>query len=406
MKYVVKAFFLVIFVTTLSVFAYPPEYDSIVAQEVVDSLDFTQFKAYIKSLADLGHRAAGTSSNRQGKTWIQNALKDMGYKNVTLQSKFNNVYCTKEGSVSPDSMYIISAHYDGVSRAESANDDASGCALLLEGARVLINPEFKTHYSLRFAFWNEEETGLKGARAYVDEKRKLQGTSEPVWLGMVQHDMILYDHGMPPKPQQIPDADMDVEYQKDSQCAQQSLALAKELFAGAEAYAKEYAADIGDNMKNTDSEPFKNYIAAVSVRDLERIKEIGNGADPTWHTSKDRYDYFSEKDFRLGFNTVQMTIGTMMRLTGVHKEPTSMKPKPILHLKKQPSLSSVVKEIKVFDLTGKIVLTQNSLENWRNYLHKIDTQKILPRGLYVFQLTDSGTKAQHRFLMTIILGNN
>ena len=60
--------------------------------------------------------------------------------------------------------------------------------------------------SVRFALWNNEETGLNGAQAYVDQRKDLQGIEspagsgkypEPKWLGMVQHDMMLFDHGMP-----------------------------------------------------------------------------------------------------------------------------------------------------------------------------------------------------------------
>ena len=43
---------------------------------------------------------------------------------------------------------------------------------------------------------------------------------------MIQHDQILFDHGLPPQPQQIPNADIDVEYQASSTFAAASLQLA------------------------------------------------------------------------------------------------------------------------------------------------------------------------------------
>ena len=95
---------------------------------------------------------------------------------------------------------------DGMGWGEAANDDGSGTALVMELARVLSSPDVKTERSIRFALWNNEETGLDGAAAYVAQRRELQGQEQPAgsgkypeprWLGMIQHDMMMFDHGMP-----------------------------------------------------------------------------------------------------------------------------------------------------------------------------------------------------------------
>ena len=74
------------------------------------------------------------------------------------------------------------------------------------GARFSAMPDVQTERTIRFALWNNEETGLNGARAYVEQRRGLQGRGdppgsgrypEPKWLGMIQHDMMMFDHGMP-----------------------------------------------------------------------------------------------------------------------------------------------------------------------------------------------------------------
>src|SRR5688572_31593819 len=135
------------------------------------------------------------------------------------------VFCTKIGATRPDEMYIIGAHMDGIGWGEAANDDGSGTAIVMELARIFSSPDVVTDVSIRFALWNGEEGGLKGARAYVAQRQKLQGTpEEPRWLGMIQHDMMMFDHGMPGpdgklNPEQRREADVNIEFQETSKMA-------------------------------------------------------------------------------------------------------------------------------------------------------------------------------------------
>ena len=128
-------------------------------------------------------------------------------------------------------MYIVGAHMDGHGWGEAANDNGSGTALVMELARIFSMPDVQTDRTIRFALWNNEETGLNGARAYVDQRAALQGKEdppgsgrypEPKWLGMIQHDMMMWDHGMPRadgtwNPEQRPEADVNIEFQSDRQ---------------------------------------------------------------------------------------------------------------------------------------------------------------------------------------------
>ncbi|MDP6415658.1 MAG: M28 family peptidase, partial [Gammaproteobacteria bacterium] len=118
----------------------------------------------------------------------------------------SEVYCTKVGTSRPNEMYIIGAHMDGHGVNEAVNDDGSGTALVMELARIFNGPDVETEVSIRFALWNNEETGLNGSGAYVEQRKELQGMEnppgsgqypEPRWLGMIQHDMMLWDHGAP-----------------------------------------------------------------------------------------------------------------------------------------------------------------------------------------------------------------
>ena len=62
-------------------------------------------------------------------------------------------------------------------------------------------------------------------------------------------------------------------------------------------------------MTNTDCGPFKDLVPAISLRENERGREIGAGWDPQWHQPTDVYATYSDKDFRLGLNAAQTTLG-------------------------------------------------------------------------------------------------
>lgn len=240
------------------------------------------------------------------------------------------IYCTKIGTAHPDEMYILSAHMDGIGWGEAANDDGSGTALVMELARVLSGADVKTERSIRFIFWNNEETGLNGSGAYVEQRKNLQGIEtppgsgrypEPKWLGMIQHDMMMFDHGMPREDgtvskEQRPEADVNIEFQVNSKFATESQALAWTLDQADEKYATDYPASVSSHMTNTDSTPFMNEVAAISVRENERGTEIGNGWDPQWHQPTDVFATYNDKDFRLGLNAAQTTLAATAQLAG------------------------------------------------------------------------------------------
>ena len=242
----------------------------------------------------------------------------------------SQVFCTKIGSTRPDEMYILGAHMDGHGFGEAANDDGSGTALVMELARILNAPDVRTERSIRFALWNNEETGLNGSRAYVEQRRGRQGLEdppgsgrypEPRWLGMIQHDMMLFDHGAPGPDgvvsrDQRREADVNIEFQSNSALAAESRDLAFFFKAANDAYATDYPAMVGPHMTNTDSTPFMNATPSISLRENERGMHIGAGWDPHWHQPTDRYSTFTDDDFRLGLNAAQTTLAAIAQLAG------------------------------------------------------------------------------------------
>jgi hypothetical protein len=359
---------------------------------MVARLDLEKYKATIKGLTQFGDRRQGTERNRKAVDWIEAQLKSYGCTNTeritydfktppprqpnggrgggrppsnvaqgggrlrgirrptgvnndslkqpdpklraldtpqTVDGERQEVYCTKIGTTHPDEMYILGGHMDGIGWGEAANDDGSGTALVMELARVFSSPDVTTDRSIRFILWNNEESGLNGAHAYVDQRAALQGKEEPAgsgkypepkWLGMIQHDMMMFDHGMPladgtlPK-EQRPEADVNIEFAATSKGAEGAAKLAWALQTANEKYATDYPARVGQHMTNTDSDPFKDLIPAISLRENERGEQIGAGWDPQWHQPTDLFSTYSDKDFKLGLNAAQTTLSGIAILT-------------------------------------------------------------------------------------------
>jgi hypothetical protein len=383
--------------------------------QLVGQLDLDRYKATLQGLTRFGDRRQGTARNRAALDWIEAQLKSYGCTNTErLQYEFTeparrgpvqlqplraggpaaqgggtlfgrrapigvntdpmaqpderlralnaeptplgpglreSLYCTKVGTTRPDEMYIVSAHMDGLGYGEAANDDGSGTALVMELARIFSQPGVTTERSIRFILWNNEETGLNGAHAYVAQRQALQGIEspkgsgrypEPKWLGMIQHDMLLFDHGMPvpkldadgkpvldargqpvyvaPKEQRA-EADVNIEFQVNSKFADGSARLAWTLRAANEKYATDYPAAVGNRMTNTDSTPFMDLVPAISVRENERGMQIGAGWNPHWHQPTDVFASYSDKDFLLGLNAAQTTLAAVAQLAGVMLKP-------------------------------------------------------------------------------------
>jgi hypothetical protein len=108
-----------------------------------------------------------------------------------------NPIAEKRGSLRPNEWIVIGAHYDSrnINRCEvsgtqpGANDNGSGCAAVMELARVFAN--VPTDRSLRFMCFSGEEQGLLGSYRYV------QALSAAGALGriklMINLDMIGHD---------------------------------------------------------------------------------------------------------------------------------------------------------------------------------------------------------------------
>jgi hypothetical protein len=96
--------------------------------------------------------------------------------NVNLEVQFQdqdlmgyNTIAEIPGSDLKDEVVMLGGHLDSWHGGTGATDNASGCAVAMEAARILTALNLKPRRTIRVALWSGEEQGLLGSRAYVKE---------------------------------------------------------------------------------------------------------------------------------------------------------------------------------------------------------------------------------------------
>jgi hypothetical protein len=96
--------------------------------------------------------------------------------NVNLDVQFQdqdlmgyNTIAEIPGSDLKDEVVMLGGHMDSWHGGTGATDNAAGCAVAMEAARILQTLGLKPRRTIRVALWSGEEQGLLGSRAYVKE---------------------------------------------------------------------------------------------------------------------------------------------------------------------------------------------------------------------------------------------
>lgn len=73
------------------------------------------------------------------------------------------------GTDKADEVIMLGGHLDSWHAATGATDNAIGCAIMMEAARILKTLGVRPRRTIRVALWSGEEEGLLGSQAYVKE---------------------------------------------------------------------------------------------------------------------------------------------------------------------------------------------------------------------------------------------
>lgn len=117
---------------------------------------------FIERNEERGEGGRGESENESPVT------VEFQYENrVTGPTEVSNVIGELRGREKPDEWIIVGAHLDSWDYGTGAQDNGSGCAMVLEAARAISESGRPPRRSIRFALWGGEEQGLLGSSAYV-----------------------------------------------------------------------------------------------------------------------------------------------------------------------------------------------------------------------------------------------
>ena len=85
------------------------------------------------------------------------------------EAKAYNAVAEIPGTDKADEVVMLGGHLDSWHAATGATDNAIGCAVMMEAARILKAIGVRPRRTIRVALWGGEEQGLLGSKAYVRE---------------------------------------------------------------------------------------------------------------------------------------------------------------------------------------------------------------------------------------------
>src|SRR5260370_19250647 len=77
---------------------------------------------------------------------------------------------------------MLGAHLDSWQSATGATDNASGCAVMMEAARLIQQAGLRPRRTIRIALWSGEEGGILGSQAYVKAHFGTAEDPKPEWF--------------------------------------------------------------------------------------------------------------------------------------------------------------------------------------------------------------------------------
>ena len=383
---------MLVLVFVLPVHAQKEETEQILQEVNLDSLLFTtaSLTGIEPVLIDgqmryIGSRHKDQPGNEYAGKYLENRLLEYGYQ-TSFQyfgTQGENVVGIKEGNAYPNRAFVICAHYDAIAvpfeSATGADDNASGCAAVMEAARLLKDSDYP--FTLLFLFFDEEEQGLIGSEAFNQQFDFDTYTIEAVF----NLDMIAYDDNGDFR------AEIHTRPHGNSQELAYKLAALKDTF------------DIGLDLEIIDPGTTASDHDAFWQHDRTAILLIEDKQDFNryYHTKFDSMQYFHDSFF---YRNTQLAIAGLVWFASNPDQDLAARQtgEARFRLYPNPAKEQVVLDVpetgiwEIYGLDGKLLAT-GSVENG---LNRIFLNDITPPCVLVRFTTESGKHGTKMLVLT------
>lgn len=286
-------------------------------QEIIDSITTESVYYYCGSLSGEwpviidGEEYTITSRNSYYTEGIEKATQYSYefFEELGLEAEYHyfpgpgerNVIAKQQGTVYPDSYYMICGHLDSLPSgavAPGADDNASGSTAVMLAAELLNSYDFE--YSIIYALWTGEEQGLIGSGYYAQD---IANAGKDL-RGVINLDMIAWESTGNPVITLHARAS-DIPY---------SLVIANAMADSIDVYDLDLEPMILSNgMGYSDHASFwsQGYAAILGIEDFY------NDFNPYYHTVNDLLEHLNLEYFR---DFTKASIATLIHFAGIMGE--------------------------------------------------------------------------------------
>ena len=280
-------------------------------QQVVDRINPTRWFGDVQTLAGWDRSSYGTTSLDAARDWIRDRFTALGLGDGLQAFSMNgagggtitryNVTGAWIGSSLPDRWVIVGAHYDSRNSSSTstvntpgAEDNASGCAGVIEMARALLPSQ--PARSILFMCYAGEEQGLRGSAAHVQSL--IQAGLLTSVDAVVIMDMIGYSA----------DANLEALYETSASHS----AYLTQIGAAAATYVPELAVITSTNPFGSDHVPYLN-AGARAVLAIENDWDVY----PHYHRSTDTPANMGPNALAMGAAILKTNVAVVAEIAGL-----------------------------------------------------------------------------------------
>lgn len=157
----------------------------------VPAVDQVRLMAHVQALA---FERATSADRDRARVYITTQLKEAGWTVESQPYEYRptengpvyqgiNLVAHRSGQTLSQDRILVGAHYDSVFGSPGADDNATGVAIALEMARLF--DQQLTPRALTLAFFDQEEAGLVGSSAFVEQAENRDGLQGAIILEML-----------------------------------------------------------------------------------------------------------------------------------------------------------------------------------------------------------------------------